>query len=231
MCNHRGSISLPCAIFASEALLPSSVYSFCALAWLSPVQLRRSPPAHDCLLLLLSYTGSMTSLPTGWARMNGEPRQPLTLSQLVASPRARGRSGGPRTCRQLGHHSLKKGPLASLLWVPIRTPQEPHMSLRDIDGDVRRLLELDRPAWNAYEVPGIRAFTPSQPQKNVLRTVCDSWGASLLTLARAVPEQVLVELHKWLRTKRETFEKALRNKQALHFDVLVLEIVSAPPTF
>lgn len=101
------------------------------------------------------------------------------------------------------------------------------MSLRDIDDDVSRLVELDRPAWNACKVPGIRAFAPSRQQKKALGMFRHNWTRSLLNVIRYVPDHVRVELHKWLQIKREMFEEALRNvRRALHFDVLVLGIVS-----
>lgn len=49
-------------------------------------------------------------------------------------------------------------------------------------------------------------------------------------MAQSITDHVRVELHKWLLIKRETFEEALRNRRALHFDVLVLGIVSTTPT-
>ncbi|KWU42041.1 hypothetical protein RHOSPDRAFT_27254, partial [Rhodotorula sp. JG-1b] len=84
-------------------------------------------------------------------------------------------------------------------------------------------------SWSSTGPRGTRtrcpgSFAPSQPQKKILRVVRHSWTTSMPNMAQSITDHVRVELHKWLLIKRETFEEALRNRRALHFDVLVLGI-------
>lgn len=73
----------------------------------------------------------------------------------------------------------------------------------------------------------VSKFALTTVQKTALiRRAKDHWVQSFTAQAKLLDDSACKKLHTWLQTKRETFERALGNKSVLHFDVLVLGIVS-----
>lgn len=64
-----------------------------------------------------------------------------------------------------------------------------------------------------------------EPEKRI-DTAVQAWYRSLSLLVTMLGPGDLKSLHEWILEKKKTFESALNNKFSLHFDVLVLGIVS-----
>lgn len=63
-------------------------------------------------------------------------------------------------------------------------------------------------------------------RNKVVETAIKAWYRSLSELVNLVGRPVLGGLLDWIQKKQQSFENALINKVALHFDILLLGIVS-----
>jgi hypothetical protein len=71
------------------------------------------------------------------------------------------------------------------------------------------------------------AFTLNRAlQKYLLTRPRKYWIESLTWQAERMDDYACQKLHAWLETRKQTFRSALMSKTVLHFDVLVLGIVS-----
>lgn len=92
---------------------------------------------------------------------------------------------------------------------------------------VDEILKLGTPTQGVYVAPRCRFFTLSKNQKTVVKRAGSAWHTSVVAMADCDSALHLhARMQRWLQIKHETLEEALRNRQALHFDVLVLGIVS-----
>lgn len=96
-----------------------------------------------------------------------------------------------------------------------------------IVANVDKLLELGTPARGVYVLSRRGFFTLSKNQKTVINRLFYGWRTSVVSIMSCDSVQHLhAKVQRWLRVKHEAFAEALRNRRALHFDVLVLGIVS-----
>jgi hypothetical protein len=96
-----------------------------------------------------------------------------------------------------------------------------------IAANVDKLLKLGTPAWGVYVLSRRGFFTLSKNQKTLINRAFYWWGTSVGSImSRDSVQHLHAKIQRWLRVKHEAFAEALRNRRALHFDVLVLGIVS-----
>lgn len=74
-------------------------------------------------------------------------------------------------------------------------------------------------------------FTLNQTHTRFIEKAKKQWTLSLTAQAKLLDDSACEKLRAWLKAKKETFETALTNKEVLHFDILVLGIVSTAITF
>lgn len=89
-------------------------------------------------------------------------------------------------------------------------------TFREVQQGVRDLVGLVDQPQLVYE----------SRQSAVALSATDAWTASLNGQAYLLVLDQLKKLNTWLKAKVETCQTALNNKTALHFDVLMLGIVS-----
>lgn len=104
------------------------------------------------------------------------------------------------------------------------------------DSDALFALSIPTKADYAIETSGGREipFTITQTQKTQILRAGEHFKNSLTTQAELLDDSARellddsarTKLHKWLQTKKKTFKSALDDKRVLHFDILVLGIVS-----
>lgn len=96
-----------------------------------------------------------------------------------------------------------------------------------IETDAAALIALGKPRGDSHLSATSKSDFPlSNSQKACVRKVQQLLKRCWVQQAQSLDQDQLERLHQWLETRKHTFENALNNKVALHFDLFVLGIVS-----
>lgn len=99
------------------------------------------------------------------------------------------------------------------------------VTIETIEGDARALVKLATPPEDEPNDTSAYAFKLSRNTR-AIHDYTDMWVKSLVKEARLMAPEMRKPLHNWILVKKATFENALKDKVALHFDILVVGIVS-----
>lgn len=97
---------------------------------------------------------------------------------------------------------------------------------RDIRTTAKLLSRLGAAEPGTHAIEKGPCFRLFGDKKQWIKAALEAWYLSLSKEVQLLGFGVLERLREWIRVKRETLMNALHNKFSLHFDVLVLGIVS-----
>ena len=95
------------------------------------------------------------------------------------------------------------------------------VTIETIEGDARALVKLATPPEDEPNDTSAYAFKLSRNARSI-HDYTDVWVKSLVKEAHLLDNDIRKVLQEWILVKKETFENALKDKVALHFDILVL---------
>lgn len=104
---------------------------------------------------------------------------------------------------------------------------------KTIKDDSKALFALGIPKQGEYDGTGKNAtarITFIKSQSMHLTRAEAWWVDSFTEQAELLDASLCLKLHEWMLRKRQTFQEAIQAKRVLHFDILVLGIVSANVT-
>ena len=90
----------------------------------------------------------------------------------------------------------------------------------------KALAGLGLPKRGEYAIEEGPSFELFDELKQQIELAAEIWYLSLSAEVQVSSANRVGKLHEWLLARKKTLEVALRSKLALHFDVLVLGIVS-----
>ena len=104
-------------------------------------------------------------------------------------------------------------------------PMPEVVTIETIEGDARALVKLATPPEDEPNDTSAYAFKLSRNARSI-HDYTDVWVKSLVKEAHLLDNDIRKVLQEWILVKKETFENALKDKVALHFDILVVGLVS-----
>lgn len=98
--------------------------------------------------------------------------------------------------------------------------------------DSLKKLALPHNLKKRYCLPGGIYLALSSPQEAAVKSALETWCSSVLKISvpqSGLPFQNQDQLFQWLGKRYHTLQTALNQHKALHFDVLILGLVSSSP--